>query len=123
LMLAVNGGATLAEAAARQGLTATTLPPTERSKPATGVPPELLGPLFSLRLHKATMVETAGGFVAAELMAINSPSKASDPVGFKATQTALARSIGADIQQAFVTAVRERARPRVNMKALDQIAQ
>ncbi|MGH7080169.1 MAG: peptidylprolyl isomerase [Acetobacteraceae bacterium] len=123
LMVTVNGGTPLAEAAARQGLTATTLPPTERSKPATGVPPELLGPLFALRLHQATMVETAGGFVAAEMMAIHSPTKASDPVGFKAMQTALARSIGADIQQAFVTAVRDRAHPRVNMKALDQIAQ
>lgn len=123
LMLAVNHGTPLTGAAAKQGLAATTLPPTERGTPAAGVPPQLLGPLFSLHLHQATMVETSDGFVTAELMAIDQPGKASNPIGFNALQTSVAKGIGADLQQVFVTAVRDQAHPRVNMKALEQIAQ
>ena len=123
LMVAVNQGTALADAAKKAGLEAVTLAPTERGSPPAGVPAELLQPLFSLTLHKATMVETADGFMTAELVAINVPTEASNPIGFKALQTGLAQSIGADLQQIFVGAVREQAHPRVNMRMLEQIAQ
>ncbi|MGH7120419.1 MAG: SurA N-terminal domain-containing protein [Acetobacteraceae bacterium] len=123
LMVAVNHGTPLADAAAKEGLKAVQLPPTGRSTPAAGVPPQLLGPLFSLKLHKATMVETADGFVTAELTAVSQPTAAANSVGYKSLQTELARSIGQDLQQVFVSAVREDAHPRINMPALEQIAQ
>ncbi len=123
LMVAVNHGTPLADVAGKEGLKAETLPPTGRSSPAEGVPAELLEPLFSLKLHQATMVETKDGFVTAELAAIDVPTETSNPIGFKALQTELGRSIGTDLQQVFVSAVREQAHPRVNMHALEQIAQ
>ncbi|MDA8052113.1 MAG: SurA N-terminal domain-containing protein [Rhodospirillales bacterium] len=123
LMLAVNHGTPLAEAAKAEALTAITLPPTERSAPPPGVPQPLLGPLFALHLHRATMVETTDGFVTAELMAIDNPTEASNPIGFKQMQTQLAQSIGSDLEQIFISAVREQAHPRINMPALDRIAQ
>lgn len=124
LMVAVNHhGTPLTDAAAQAGLQAVQLPPTGRTNPPAGVPPQLIGPLFSLKLHKATMVETADGFVTAELVAVNRPTEASNPVGYKSLQTELARSIGADLQQVFVSAVREDAHPRINMPVLERIAQ
>jgi peptidyl-prolyl cis-trans isomerase D len=123
LMVAVNGGTLLANAAAAEGLKAITLPPTRRDTPAPGVPAQLLDPLFALTLHKATMVETADGFVTAELMAITDPTEKTDPIGYRQMRDQLTRSIGSDLQQVLVSALRERAHPRINMPALDQIAQ
>ena len=123
LMVAVNDGATLADAAAEEGLTAVTLAPTRRDAPAAGVPEQLLDPLFALKLHRATMVETADGFVTAELMAITDPTVKTDPIGYGEMRDQLARSIGADLEQVFVTALRARAHPRINMPAVEQIAQ
>ncbi|HTU54471.1 MAG TPA: SurA N-terminal domain-containing protein [Acetobacteraceae bacterium] len=123
LMVAVNSGTPLADAAAEQGLTAITLAPTRRDAPAAGVPEQLLDPLFALKLHQATMVETADGFVAAELMAITDPTATSDPIGYGEMRDQLTRSIGADLEQIFVTALRARAHPRINIPAVEQIAQ
>ncbi len=123
LMVAVNGGASLADAAAEQGLAAISLPPTRRDAPAAGVPGQLLDPLFALKLHRATMIEAADGFVTAELMAITDPSAKTDPIGYGEMRDQLARSIGADLEQIFVTALRARAHPRINMPAVEQIAQ
>jgi len=123
LMVAVNHGTPLAEAAQANRLNSVMLPPTERNTPAAGVPQELLDPLFALKLHHATMVETPDGFVTAELMAIHVPSKASNPIGFDELRSALARSIGSDLEQIFITSVREQAHPRINMPALEQISQ
>ncbi|HUA78546.1 MAG TPA: hypothetical protein VMA86_12830, partial [Acetobacteraceae bacterium] len=99
------------------------LPPTRRNAPASGVPEELLAPLFALQLHKATMVETADGFVTAELTAITDPTAATDPIGYGEMRDALARSIGSDLQQVLITAFRARAHPRVNFTAVQQLAQ
>ncbi|MGH7057691.1 MAG: peptidyl-prolyl cis-trans isomerase, partial [Acetobacteraceae bacterium] len=123
LMLAVNGGTPLTQAAAAAGLHAASLHPTRRDSPAAGVPAQLLDPLFQLPLHKATMVETKSGFVTTELMAVHDPSEKSDPIGYGLMQKKLARSVGADLQQSFVQALRTRAHPRVNVALLNKIAQ
>ena len=123
LMVAVNGGTPLADAAAAEGLNAVTLGPTRRDSPAAGVPQQLLDPLFALKLHKATMVETADAFVTAELTTVTDPTEKSDPIGYGQMRDQLTRGIAADLQQVFVSAVRERAHPRINMTALAQISQ
>jgi hypothetical protein len=69
------------------------------------------------------MVETADGFVTAELVAINDPTAKSDPLGYGEAEDQLARSIGADLEQLFVAALRARAHPRINMAAVEQLAQ
>ncbi len=123
LMVAANQGTPLADAAAAEGLSATILPPTRRDAPAPGVPAQLLGPLFQLALHKATMVETADGFVTAELMAIADPTAASDPIGYGQMRDQLARSIASDLEQGLLAALRARAHPRINVAAVQQLAQ
>lgn len=123
LMLAVNSGTPLADAARAKGLQATSLPETGRDKPAAGIPPELLRALFQLKPHKATMVETGDGFVAAELTAVDDPSEKSDHAAYALMREQLSRGIGTDLQQAFVQAARMQARPRVNVALLNKIAQ
>ncbi len=123
LMAAVNDGTPLADAAAAEGLSAITLPPTRRDAPAAGVPEQLLDPLFALKPHKATMVETADGFMTAALVAITDPTSATDPIGYGEIRDQLASSIGGDIQQVLVGALRTRAHPRINVAAMQQIAQ
>src|SRR5574340_518491 len=98
----------------RSGLSAVTVGPTHRDSAAGGVPEQLLEPLFQLALHKATMVETGDGFVVAELTAVTHATAQSDPIGFGAMRDQLARSIGADLEQVLVSALRARAHPRVN---------
>jgi peptidyl-prolyl cis-trans isomerase D len=127
LMVAVNQGTPLADAAAEAGplggLAAVTLPPTRRDQPAAGVPAQLLDPLFQLKLHKATMVETADGFVTAELMAIADPTAATDPIGYGEMRDQLAHSVASDLEQVLVAALRARAHPRINFAAVEQLAQ
>lgn len=123
LMMAVNGGTPLKQAAATEGLSAVTVGPTHRDSAAGGVPEQLLEPLFQLAMHKATMVETGDGFVVAELTSVTPSTAQSDPIGFGAMRDQLARSIGADFEQVLVSALRARAHPRVNVALLNQITQ
>ena len=60
------------------------------------------------------MVETADGFVVAVLQQVQEPDPAADPVGFGQVRDALNRTIAGDMQAVFTTAIRERARPKVN---------
>jgi peptidyl-prolyl cis-trans isomerase D len=119
---ALHRGESLADAAAKAGLTVRRLPATGRAAPAEGVPPALLNPLFALKQGEGTMVETPDGFVVAVLAAIQDPDPKADPVGYGQVQSALARGLGDDIQAVFATAVRDRANPRLNQAAVDSIA-
>jgi peptidyl-prolyl cis-trans isomerase D len=122
LLGAVERGESLGDAATKAGLTVRRLPATGRSAPAEGFQPALLNPLFQLKKGAATMVETADGFIVAVLAEIQDPDPKADPVGFGQVQQALAGSIGQDIQAVFATAVRDRAKPRINQAAVDSIA-
>ncbi len=120
-LAAVKGGQALSSAAA--GLQVRHLPPAGRTAPATGVPAQLVGPLFSLKIGEPTMVETADGFVVAVLREVQAPDPAADPIGFGQLRDALTRAIGNDMETVFATAARDRAKPRVNQQALEQFIQ
>lgn len=123
LLAAVKGGQTLEDAATVAGLTVRRTQPTGRAQAAEGVPEQLIGPLFSLRPGEPTMVETPDGFIVAVAADIQEPDPKADPVGYGQAQEALARALGNDTELLFVSALRDRARPRVNQRVLDTIIQ
>ncbi len=121
ILTAVKGGQHLAQAAV--GLQVRRLPPVSRGAENPEVPVQLIDPLFSLKVGEPTMVETADGFVVAELVQIQQPDPNADPVGYGRTRDALTQSIGNDVQAVLTQALRVRANPKVNSAQLDAIAQ
>jgi peptidyl-prolyl cis-trans isomerase D len=123
LMTAVQDGQSLADAATVAGVTIRPTPPISRDAPPAGVPQELLGPLFAMKPGEITMVETPDGFLVARLAAISDPDPKADPAGLADTQAELTRTTANDIQTAFTAALRVRAQPRVNQRAVEALAQ
>ncbi len=123
LYAAVRAGETLAAAAAKAGLTVTTLPPTGRFAPAAGVPSQLNVLLFSMKRGEATMVETPEGFLVATLTTITEPDPKADAVGYGRLRDLLTRRMGADIETLYLQAVRTEAKPHINEALLQGIAQ
>lgn len=121
LLADAQGGQSLADAAKAAGVAVRRTPPTTRLKPAEGVPGALVAPLFTLKPGEATMVETPDSFVVASLAEVKAPDPKADPAGFAQIQVGLAQGVGNDAELAFENAVRERARPAVNQKLVDQM--
>jgi len=121
LLTAVKQGQTLADAAAVAGVTMTRTPLTGREQPGSGMPPELLRPLFELKPGEPTMVETADSFIVAVPDTIVTPDPTSDPAGYNQVREALAKAVGQDVDAMFVQTLRERAQPRINQANLDSI--
>ena len=121
ILAAVKGGEHLAQAA--PGLQVHRLPPISRGDENAGVPVQLIEPLFGLKTGEATMVETADGFVVAELVQVQEPDQNADPVGYGRTRDALTKSFADDVQEVLTRALRTRANPKVNAGQLDSIAQ
>jgi peptidyl-prolyl cis-trans isomerase D len=122
LLAAMKQGQKLADAAAIAGVTVRHTPLTGREQAVSGVPQELLRPLFDLKPGESTMVETPDGFIVAVLEQVTSPDPASDPTGYSQVREALARSLGQDVDEIFVQTLRERAQPRINQQNLDSIS-
>ena len=59
----------------------------------------------------------------AVLREVQTPDPAADPIGYGQVRDALARAIANDMETVFATAVRDRASPRVNRQALEQLIQ
>ena len=122
LMSAVRQGQKLADAAAAAGLSVQRTPLSGREQAVSGMPAELLRPLFDLKSGEPTMVERADGFIVATPAQIVAPDPASDPADYGQVREILARSMGNDIDQIFIQALRERAAPRINQQNLDSIS-
>lgn len=122
-LAAVKGGQSLGDAAIASTLPLQHLPPTGRQTPASGVPPQLLQPLFNMKQGEATMVETPEGFWVAVLTDIQAPDGKSDPIGFGQMRLALDRSLGDDVESTYLNALRSRANPRINQELLKSVAQ
>lgn len=123
LLTQVKAGATLADAAKEADLTVRQTPLTGRAEPAAGFPPELVRPLFATKKGEPTMVETPDGFIVAMPAAIDEPDPTKDAAAYAQVKQALAGAIGNDVEIAFVRGLRDRTKPRINDKMLDQIAQ
>jgi peptidyl-prolyl cis-trans isomerase D len=121
ILAAVKGGEHLAQAAV--GMQVQRLPPVSRGVENPEVPPQLVEALFGLKVGEATMIETADGFMVAELVQVQQADPNADPVGFGRTRDALTQSIGNDVQAVLTQALRARANPKVNATQLDSIAQ
>ncbi len=123
LLAAVKAGKSLADAAAEAGLTAAPLPPVSRSSPASGVPPQLIEPLFALKPGEATMIETPDGFLVAVLAEIRTADPKADPLTWGRIRDAVSKGLGDDLQASITFALRDRAKPQVNRQLADSIAQ
>ncbi len=122
LLSAVKAGGNLDDAATVAGLRLQRSAPVVRGAPAPGVAGELVGPLFALKLHEPTMTETPDAFFVMMPAEITSPDPSTDPADAERTRKALTQSLVADTEATYVTALRQRLRPTVNVKALDSIA-
>jgi hypothetical protein len=69
------------------------------------------------------MVETAEGFVVAQLTEIVKPDASADKSGYDQAKAAIAKSISNDMETVFVDAVRRRAKPQSNQQAFDSVVQ
>lgn len=123
LMTAVQGGKPMQDAAAAIGKQVTRLPPVTRAGGVEQVPEKLTQLLFTLRKGDTTMVETPTGFLVAQLAQINDPDPSADKLGTAALQDQLDRSVAGDIQNSFVVAARNRARPDINRAVVQQLVQ
>ncbi|MDR3523860.1 MAG: SurA N-terminal domain-containing protein [Acetobacteraceae bacterium] len=119
----LKSGMTLQHEASQAGLQPVTLPPVGRDTPPAGVPPQLVGPLFSLKPGEATMIETPNGFTVAVLDHVVTPDPAKDADGVARIRDELAKSIASDIESSFIVSVRNAASPKINAALLDQMAQ
>jgi peptidyl-prolyl cis-trans isomerase D len=122
LLAAVKGGQSLADAAAVAGVTMRRTPLVGPGAAAEGMPQQLAGPLFALKQGEPTMVETSDGFVVAVPAEIIQADPKADPAGYSQVRQAVSRSIGSDLASVFADALRERAQPRINQSALDNVS-
>ena len=133
LLSAVQGGQSLATAAAVEGAQVATTPPIGRQAPPKGVPAALAQAVFGLKDGEATMVENSagvengagdagGGFVVAVLSSVQAATQAADPIGYGQVRDALSRGMGDDAEIIYASALRGLARPQINEAVLERVA-
>lgn len=127
VLAAVQGGQSLATAAAVEGAKVATTPAIGRAAPPKGVPGVLAQAVFGLKDGEATMVEdtaseAGGGFVVAVLKAVQAATQAGDPIGYGQIRDALSRGMGDDAEITYASALRGLAKPRINQAVLERVA-
>lgn len=122
LLQEVKQDQTLAAAAASAGDAVHRTPLSGRAEAVSGMPEQLLRPLFGLKPAEPTMVETPDGFLVAVPAEIVAPDPAHDPADYDQVRAVLARAIGTDVGEIFTQALRDRAQPRINQQNLDSIS-
>lgn len=123
ILAAVKGGQSLEDAALKAGVSVRRLPAAGRNGGVEGVPQQLVGPLFSLKKGEPTMIETPTGFVVAVLSEIEQPDPKADAAAYDQVRNTLRRSIGDDLENVFVTALRMRDNPRINRQMVDSLVE
>ena len=123
ILAAVKGGQSLEDAALKAGVPVRRLPATGRNGRVEGVPQQLVGPLFSLKKGEPTMVETPSGFVVAVLTDIQQPDPKADSAAYASVAERLRKSLGDDLENVFIEAVRARDNPRINRQMIESLAQ
>jgi peptidyl-prolyl cis-trans isomerase D len=127
LLAATRSGKSLAEAAREAGLGSREVGSLTRAQredaPGGAVPPELLAPLFELKIGEATMVPTRDGFVVAQLLEVTEPDPDAHPDALARVRDEAGRAVAADLEAQFVAALRARADVRINLRLMDSLAQ
>jgi peptidyl-prolyl cis-trans isomerase D len=122
LLTQVQKGQKLADVAAVAGLQVRRTPLSGREQAVSGMPPQLLKPLFGLKPDQPTMVEAPDRFLVAVPAEIEDPDPAKDPADYGQVTQILARQMGTDVAEIFTQALRNQAQPRINQKNLDSIS-
>lgn len=122
LLQAVKQGQTLAAAAKAAGDAVRRTPLSGRATAVSGMPDQLLQPLFALKAGEPTMVETPDSFLVAVPAEIATPDPAKDPADYEQVRAVLARAMATDAAGIFTQALRDRAQPRINQQNLDSIS-
>ncbi len=92
-----------------------------RGKTGGPAPANLVQLAFSLKPGTSTMLETPDGFVVATLTAIRHPDRTTDALGYDRTRAALDAAMADDIETSYITALRDRAKPKIDAKTLDGV--
>lgn len=121
LMVAVNAGTTLSDAAAKDQLSVTRLPAVTRAG-AAGIPPTLLDPIFATKEGQATMAATPDGFVVAQLVAVHDPDPAKHALDYAKLRQEIAATINTDLDDLATKALRERGKPVINQAQLADVS-
>lgn len=103
-------GGKLADIAKAENLTVKTTPPFDRSThdSETGLPLSLTAQIFKLKTGEAAVGEATDSFVVAQLKSIQVPDPVKDSKTRDQVSQAVAHSVGADLVDEFVQALRER---------------
>lgn len=123
LLVAVQGGQTLKDAAAAAGVPMTSSPPIARAQPPAGIPSQLVQPLFATDIGKATMIETPTSFVVAVTTAINKPDPAKNPDGLATVGRRLSGEVSDDIEMSLAAGLRDRTKVVVNTPVFESLTQ
>lgn len=123
MLTAVQGGKSFSDAATIAGVTPRLGPLVTRNAANPDMPAELQRRLFGMKKHEVTMVETTDGFVVGQLTQVVKPDAAADKAGYEQARTAINRTVQSDLATVFVDAVRQRAEPQINQRAVDSVVQ
>jgi peptidyl-prolyl cis-trans isomerase D len=122
LLTAVEGGASLKDAAAAAGLPMTRTAPLTRGAGQPGIPAGLTSPVFATAVNHAAMVENATGFIVAVPVSVTRPDPATDPAGLDRVARTRAGQVSNDLEMTFAVALRDREHVVVNRPMFDSIA-
>ena len=92
-----------------------------RGDTAGPVPSNLAQIAFSLRPGTSTMVETPDGFVVATVTAVRHPDPAANALQYARARQSLDAAMADDVENTYVEALRNRAHPRINGNAVEQV--
>jgi peptidyl-prolyl cis-trans isomerase D len=124
LLAATKEGKPLAEAATAAGLGWREVGAVRRDpQQGAAVPQELLAPLFELKPHETTMVQTRDGFAVAQVQDITPGDPEADAEGLKRLKRQVEQAMAQDIDVQFLEALRARSDVRLNPRMLDALAQ
>jgi peptidyl-prolyl cis-trans isomerase D len=123
LLAAVNNGKSLDDAASAAGDSVAMTPAVTRNAPASGVTDQMVPILFSLKLGKATMLQTDTGFTVAALAKIVRPRPAQAQADYAQLQQAMAKSLQNDVGESFLAGLQTRDKVRVDQNLFAQIYQ
>jgi peptidyl-prolyl cis-trans isomerase D len=123
LLTAVEGGASLADAAKAANLVVQRTPALGRAQPPGGLPVEMIQPLFGTDVGKPGMVEAQQGFWVFVPVSITKPDPAADPAAVDRVRLQLAGAESDDLEMSFAAALRDREKVTVNQRLLDSVSQ
>lgn len=92
-----------------------------RGQTSGPAPQNLVQIAFSLKPGTSTMLETPTGFVVATITGIRHPAPSADALGYSRTRQALDAALADDIENSYVSALRDRSKPNINVKTVEKV--